>query len=126
MHAYESTPCPRQCRTCRCMPNGFDASMLSVLSGLNNFRLFGLSFFVQAEDGIRDLTVTGVQTGALPICIGRPAQLTVRPQDCCVTKAANRFTIIGTAAVLLCDYIGDPMRLLRGAVVSARTHVSGV
>src|SRR2546430_2979495 len=30
---------------------------------------FGLCFFFfQAEDGIRDLTVTGVQTCALPIC----------------------------------------------------------
>src|SRR5256886_2857050 len=28
----------------------------------------GVSFFFQAEDGIRDLTVTGVQTCALPIC----------------------------------------------------------
>src|SRR2546430_17406935 len=27
------------------------------------------SFFFQAEDGIRDLTVTGVQTCALPICV---------------------------------------------------------
>src|SRR2546430_6103928 len=27
-------------------------------------------FFFQAEDGIRDLTVTGVQTCALPILIG--------------------------------------------------------
>src|SRR5256886_13120958 len=30
------------------------------------------SFFFQAEDGIRDLTVTGVQTCALPICLPRP------------------------------------------------------
>src|SRR5256886_7864165 len=30
-------------------------------------RLF-FFFFFQAEDGIRDLTVTGVQTCALPIC----------------------------------------------------------
>src|SRR3989475_6562411 len=29
-----------------------------------------LFFFFQAEDGIRDLTVTGVQTCALPICVG--------------------------------------------------------
>src|SRR2546427_4756390 len=29
---------------------------------------FGVFFFFQAEDGIRDLTVTGVQTCALPIC----------------------------------------------------------
>src|SRR2546430_13104831 len=28
-------------------------------------------FFFQAEDGIRDLTVTGVQTCALPILFGR-------------------------------------------------------
>src|SRR2546421_3626749 len=28
-------------------------------------------FFFQAEDGIRDLIVTGVQTCALPICGGR-------------------------------------------------------
>src|SRR5256886_13153570 len=31
-------------------------------------RLYYFSFFFQAEDGIRDLTVTGVQTCALPIC----------------------------------------------------------
>src|SRR5437762_9964632 len=30
---------------------------------------FGLSFFFQAEDGIRDTSVTGVQTCALPICV---------------------------------------------------------
>src|SRR5437867_9790216 len=29
---------------------------------------FGFVFFFQAEDGIRDRTVTGVQTCALPIC----------------------------------------------------------
>src|SRR5205085_6365624 len=29
---------------------------------------FVFFFFFQAEDGIRDLTVTGVQTCALPIC----------------------------------------------------------
>src|SRR5256886_6787602 len=32
-------------------------------------------FFFQAEDGIRDLTVTGVQTCALPICIRLPPEL---------------------------------------------------
>src|SRR5215469_16047880 len=30
--------------------------------------IFRLLFFCQAEDGIRDLYVTGVQTCALPIC----------------------------------------------------------
>src|SRR2546430_17193072 len=32
-------------------------------------------FFFQAEDGIRDLTVTGVQTCALPIYLMRPEVL---------------------------------------------------
>src|SRR2546430_12660751 len=31
---------------------------------------YSYSFFFQAEDGIRDLTVTGVQTCALPISMG--------------------------------------------------------
>src|SRR2546430_4110158 len=31
-------------------------------------REVSMCFFFQAEDGIRDLTVTGVQTCALPIC----------------------------------------------------------
>src|SRR2546430_7602618 len=40
-----------------------------------------LFFFFQAEDGIRDLTVTGVQTCALPISIVKVASLwTSRPQ----------------------------------------------
>src|SRR6266498_5191625 len=30
--------------------------------------MFGFFFFFQAEDGIRDADVTGVQTCALPIC----------------------------------------------------------
>src|SRR5688572_32402824 len=35
-------------------------------------------FFFQAEDGIRDLTVTGVQTCALPILLTDDAELAVR------------------------------------------------
>src|SRR2546430_14294105 len=33
--------------------------------------MFGVFFFFQAEDGIRDLTVTGVQTCALPISLSQ-------------------------------------------------------
>src|SRR5256886_7232572 len=36
-------------------------------SFLRSISLSGCCFFFQAEDGIRDLTVTGVQTCALPI-----------------------------------------------------------
>src|SRR2546429_1238504 len=35
-------------------------------------------FFLQAEDGIRDVAVTGVQTCALPISAVQPMQLGVR------------------------------------------------
>src|SRR5205085_3466987 len=46
--------------------------------------VFGLFFFFQAEDGIRDLTVTGVQTCALPICClagGRLHRQSRQPPD---------------------------------------------
>src|SRR5688572_32251073 len=36
--------------------------------------LFFFFFFFQAEDGIRDLTVTGVQTCALPISLQRDGE----------------------------------------------------
>src|SRR2546430_3222102 len=42
-------------------------------------------FFFQAEDGIRDLTVTGVQTCALPIW-----RLTKRYETCQVSPARRR------------------------------------
>src|SRR5438094_5517342 len=41
-------------------------------------RFFGLCFFFQAEDGIRDRTVTGVQTCALPICCRSPCLHAIR------------------------------------------------
>src|SRR2546427_6771073 len=42
-----------------------------------DFPSFDVFFFFQAEDGIRDLTVTGVQTCALPISWrGQPSPLT--------------------------------------------------
>src|SRR5256886_11478215 len=41
-------------------------------AGLQKARICTLCFFFfQAEDGIRDLTVTGVQTCALPISVGQ-------------------------------------------------------
>src|SRR5437667_9057463 len=39
--------------------------------------VFSLFFFFQAEDGIRDRDVTGVQTCALPICTVSAAVLVV-------------------------------------------------
>src|SRR5438094_355340 len=45
----------------RCVREGLYAT------GLRVSELIGFLFFFQAEDGIRDRTVTGVQTCALPI-----------------------------------------------------------
>src|SRR6267143_2639993 len=42
-------------------------------------KLTGVFFFFQAEDGIRDGTVTGVQTCALPISRQRHKKLYARP-----------------------------------------------
>src|SRR5256886_4927202 len=47
--------------------------------GIFMTHFFVVFFFFQAEDGIRDLTVTGVQTCALPICDHRLATMPVRP-----------------------------------------------
>src|SRR5256886_6404205 len=48
------------------LTNRRHASVLGVGNNLRNL-LYRVFFFFQAEDGIRDLTVTGVQTCALPI-----------------------------------------------------------
>src|SRR2546430_8698169 len=45
-------------------------------------------FFFQAEDGIRDLTVTGVQTCALPISRSPAAGTPRRPGDRAAARAA--------------------------------------
>src|SRR5256886_5606465 len=61
------TPPPR----CRCLRPGAGPTDPRVNCGLGSF------FFFQAEDGIRDLTVTGVQTCALPIfteCVEVPRE----------------------------------------------------
>src|SRR5256886_6137240 len=60
-------------RVCYCVQIGCgNDSRVSGLLSLVCFRLIYF-FFFQAEDGIRDLTVTGVQTCALPISIhGHP------------------------------------------------------
>src|SRR5256885_4567435 len=44
-----------------------EAPAVSVGHGLKAGSLIGVFFFFQAEDGIRDYKVTGVQTCALPI-----------------------------------------------------------
>src|SRR5574339_608247 len=51
------------------------AAIADVIFG--SFNPSGRLFFFQAEDGIRERLVTGVQTCALPICIGYGADFVV-------------------------------------------------
>src|SRR2546430_8735300 len=46
-------------------------------------------FFFQAEDGIRDLTVTGVQTCALPISCAEPNQRVEGPACSCPSSEGS-------------------------------------
>src|SRR2546430_9162265 len=73
------------------------ATFYFIFYSLFSFIFF---FFFQAEDGIRDLTVTGVQTCALPICAsgarrlrharaGAPAR-DLRRRDRRLLRAARR------------------------------------
>src|SRR5207245_6638375 len=55
-----------------------------------------LFFFFQAEDGIRDATVTGVQTCALPISPS-PAHLRQRPLPCEGEAVSSSVEIIASS-----------------------------
>src|SRR5688572_19231719 len=67
-------------------------------------------FFFQAEDGIRDLTVTGVQTCALPLVLRKEGKLT--PEEFELMKA---HTVIGAE-------IMTPIEQLREMVSGIRSH----
>src|SRR5438067_4708462 len=53
------------------------------------FFFFFFFFFFQAEDGIRDRNVTGVQTCALPICARRSARSRCRRRARTIALAAG-------------------------------------
>src|SRR2546430_8383537 len=56
---------------------------------------FLVLFFVQAEDGMRDLTVTGVQTCALPIFASSPSMPGIRTSM--ITTSGRRRSASATA-----------------------------
>ena len=59
------------------------------------FDIFVFFFFFQAEDGIRDHCVTGVQTCALPICLFEIHRQTFEAEkSSIVLTEANQTTII--------------------------------
>src|SRR5437762_9624001 len=81
------------------------------------FSILYFFFFFQAEDGIRDTSVTGVQTCALPIC--SPQKLD--PLEVCYGPVTARRSRVQTphAGVDVC-VIFEPV----GASVSNRSHRS--
>src|SRR5204863_7032700 len=57
-------------------------------------------FFFQAEDGIRDLYVTGVQTCALPICVPvMTSAPTSTPIGICAASSSGEGTLQATPTV---------------------------
>src|SRR2546430_4494705 len=69
-------------------------SLLIFSLFLISYLYFFFFFFFQAEDGIRDLTVTGVQTCALPICsascIANKYSLSIRCRRATPRSASSR------------------------------------
>src|SRR3989442_8709328 len=60
-----------------------------------------LFFFFQAEDGIRDADVTGVQTCALPICISETG---VRTVETCVLVFGSDWPLSAPEPFLRADF----------------------
>src|SRR5256886_9710881 len=65
-------------------------------SGVDSVLVF--LFFFQAEDGIRDLTVTGVQTCALPICLVSECCLCPDPFRFVEPEATERMECVATVS----------------------------
>src|SRR3989440_9553442 len=65
---------PHCCSTVCFFCSAVEIFFIFISPVVSAFLIFGrvllFFFFFQAEDGIRDLIVTGVQTCALPICAG--------------------------------------------------------
>src|SRR2546430_2810492 len=61
----------------------------TVAMRLRSIYVGSIFFFFQAEDGIRDLTVTGVQTCALPISSGRRRLARSAPADASPTRCTG-------------------------------------
>src|SRR5437773_11771283 len=74
--------------------------------------LMFLVFFFQAEDGIRDRDVTGVQTCALPICfVGMHFTITGTGfMKCMPTKRSGRFVNAASVVIEIEDVLLAMMR----------------
>src|SRR2546429_4060250 len=73
-------------------------------------------FFFQAEDGIRDVAVTGVQTCALPIFVGDVLHSRV------ARSLVQAFALVGVR----CTLVGPPALLPRGLGVETTTDIDAI
>src|SRR5256885_10268993 len=74
-------------------------------------RLISFVFFFQAEDGIRDYKVTGVQTCALPICsAGVTEQLNSRSRRRRRWRAARQFARFASSTMSRAETLIGPPR----------------
>src|SRR5690349_17134153 len=69
-------------------------------------------FFFQAEDGIRDLYVTGVQTCALPICIVNISSIGGKVSvPHLVPYSASKFALVGLSKGLRAELMKDGIKV---------------
>src|SRR5205823_8707283 len=82
-------------------------------------------FFFQAEDGIRDKLVTGVQTCALPICHGGE-RLQKDPFGRCWLQAKAKCQAVRAALELPCDCVNSmPFERFHTGSGERNAHGSG-
>src|SRR5438094_9986137 len=84
-----------------------------------------LSFFFQAEDGIRDRTVTGVQTCALPRVMSPPGEprKSIRSLLCGRSRSGLRAGVFLPDAAEVHDYFDRFFHVLRRHPLEARVEV---
>src|SRR6266568_1904615 len=80
-------------------------------------------FFFQAEDGIRDGTVTGVQTCALPISHLGVSRIFVGCECRVPSVAKNRAVMFATCCRDRLVTVGHRLRLVRSAPLTRRAMV---
>src|SRR6266550_7374178 len=73
-------------------------------------------FFFQAEDGIRDVAVTGVQTCALPISAGAPGGIGTRLGVAVLPALAQRLLEVGPERLAILEPRAEAEQPRRDAV----------